>query len=313
MFGTSSGPIVSRADAVLIVGTYVLPEVFPLLGSIFKPGAKVAHVDLNAYEIAKNFPVDLGVVADPARTLTALAATLEAAMTRAQKDAAAARVRALTAQKAQETAQALEADAKSAGEVPMRPALFMKELAARLKGEAIIFDEALTCSPELNRYLPASRPGSFFQTRGGSLGVGIPGAIGLKLAHPGKTVVGFTGDGGSMYTIQALWTAAHHRVGAKFVICNNHSYKLLKLNIQQYWRERGIPDHEFPASFTLNEPDIDFVALARSLGVPGVRVERPAEIGPALDQALATEGPFLIDLVVTDEVPGHKSGCKCGQ
>jgi benzoylformate decarboxylase len=313
MFGSASHPVVSRADAVLIVGTYVLPEVFPRLDAIFQPGAKVAHVDLNAYEIGKNYPVDLGIVADPARTLAGLAAALLAAMTVAQQEAAAARVRTLRAQKEQETARALEEDARHAAEVPMRPALFMKELAARLKGEAIIFDEALTCSPELNRYLPASRPGSFFQTRGGSLGVGIPGAIGLKLAHPGKTVFGFTGDGGSMYTIQALWTAAHHRVGAKFVICNNHSYKLLKLNIQQYWRERGIPDHEFPASFTLGEPAIDFVALARSLGVPGVRVERPAEIGPALDQALATEGPFLIDLVVTDEVPGHKSGCKCGQ
>src|SRR5205085_5821846 len=91
-----------------------------------------------------------------------------------------------------------------------------------------------------------------------SLGVGIPGAIGLKLAHPDRTVVGFTGDGGSMYTIQALWTAAHHNIGAKFVICNNHSYKLLKLNIQQYWRERGIPEHDFPHSFDLAQPDIDF-------------------------------------------------------
>jgi len=56
----------------------------------------------------------------------------------------------------------------------------------------------------------------------------------MKLAHPDKTVVGFTGDGGSMYTIQALWTAAHRKVGAKFVICNNQSYLLLKLNILQY-------------------------------------------------------------------------------
>lgn len=313
MFGSSSKPIVSRADAVLIVGTYVLPEVFPLLESIFKPGAKVVHVDLNAYEIGKNFPVDLGAVADPKMTLSALAEVLAGTLTRAQKEAAAGRVRTLTAQKEQETAKAIEGDAKSAGEVPMRPALFMKELAARLKGEAVIFDEALTCSPELNRYLPATRPGSFFQTRGGSLGVGIPGAIGLKLAHPEKTVVGFTGDGGSMYTIQALWTAAHHRVGAKFVICNNHSYKLLKLNIQQYWREREIPDHDFPASFSLDDPALDFVALSRAMGVPAVRVQRPEEIGPALDQALADDGPWLIELIVTDEVPGHKTVCKCGQ
>ena len=96
----------------------------------------------------------------------------------------------------------------------------------------------------------------------------IPGAIGLKLANPDKTVIGFTGDGGSMYTIQALWTAAHHNIDAKFVICNNHSYQILKLNIMQYWRERGIAEHDFPTSFTIGNPDIRFDELARAMGVP---------------------------------------------
>ncbi len=104
----------------------------------------------------------------------------------------------------------------------------MEELAKHVPDDVIIFDEALTTSPDVTRYMPPKLPGHFFQTRGGSLGVGIPGAIGLKLAHPDKTVIGFTGDGGSMYTIQALWTAAHYNIGAKFVICNNQSYRLLK-------------------------------------------------------------------------------------
>jgi thiamine pyrophosphate-dependent acetolactate synthase large subunit-like protein len=177
----------------------------------------------------------------------------------------------------------------------------------------MIFDESLTVSPELARYLPPTVPGHFFQTQGGSLGVGIPGAIGMKLAHPDKTVVGFTGDGGSMYTIQALWTAAHHKVGAKFVICNNQSYLLLKLNILQYWRERGIPEHEFPHSFDLTDPDIRFDELAKGMGVPAVRVEKPDQVGPAIRKALEDDGPFLIDLVIANHVPGAKIGCKCGQ
>jgi benzoylformate decarboxylase len=190
----------------------------------------------------------------------------------------------------------------------------MEELAGQLPDDAVIFDEALTCSPELTRYMPPTKPGSFFQTRGGSLGVGIPGALGLKLAYPDKTIVGFTGDGGSMYTIQALWTAAHHNIGAKFVICNNQSYMLLKLNILQYWKDQiGEPEHELPHSFDLSHPVIDFAALAKSMGVPGVRVERPEEVGPAIRQALTYNGPFLIDLVLTDHVPGSKINCKCGQ
>jgi benzoylformate decarboxylase len=198
-----------------------------------------------------------------------------------------------------------EADKGRRDAVPLHPSRFMEELAAQLPKDAMIFDEALTASPDLVHYLPPATPGHYFQTRGGSLGVGIPGAIGLKLAYPDKTVIGFSGDGGSMYTIQALWTAAHYKIGAKFVICNNHSYELLKLNMQQYWRERQLPEREFPASFDLNDPDIHFDELARAMGVQAVRVERPEQIGPAIRQALADDEPFLIDLVITSVVPNH--------
>ena len=135
----------------------------------------------------------------------------------------------------------------------------------------------------------------------------------MKLAHPEKTVLGFTGDGASMYTIQALWTAAHYNIGAKFVICNNQSYRLLKLNILQYWQERGIAEHEFPESFGLGNPDIRFDTLAQGMGVPAVRVRTPDQVGPAIRKALDHDGPFLIDLVITNDVPESKKGCKCGQ
>ncbi len=312
MFGSHSTPVVQAADGVLVAGTYLLPEVFPTLESIFAGDAKVVHVDLDAYEIAKNHRVDIGLVADPALTLGALAAALRAIMTPEQTAAASTRRAAARTRRQQEDEQARTVDAATWDQVPMRPARFMSELAKRVGSRALIFDEALTTSPDLTRYLPPDEPGSYYQTRGGSLGVGIPGALGAKLAHPDRTVIGFTGDGGSMYTIQALWTAAHHGIGAKFVICNNGSYKLLKLNIQQYWRERGMPEHDFPESFDLMKPEIRFDQLAKSLGVNAVRVEKPEEIGPALDAALADDSPFLIDLVLTDEVAGH-GHVRCGQ
>jgi thiamine pyrophosphate-dependent acetolactate synthase large subunit-like protein len=312
MFGSHSGPIVGAADAILVVGTYLLPEVFPNLDSIFARDASVVHVDLDAYEIGKNFPVDLGLVADPAATLRALLPALRSAMGSGDEAAATNRRAAARARRDDEDRQAKAADSAAWEQTPMRPARFMSELAKRLGPKSVIFDEALTSSPELTRYLSLDQPGGYYQTRGGSLGVGIPGAIGAKLAHPDATVIGFTGDGGSMYTIQALWTAAHHGIGAKFVICNNGSYKLLKLNIQQYWRERGMPEHDFPASFDLLQPEIRFDLMAQSMGVGSVRVERPDQIGPALDAALADDKPFLIDLVLTDEVAGH-GHVRCGQ
>jgi benzoylformate decarboxylase len=303
MFGDHSQGIVTRADAVLIVGTYVFPEVFPALQGMFAPGAPVIHIDLDAHEIAKNFPVDVGLVADPQPTLAAVADALDGRLTSDQREAAAARVESLRVQGEQERADQMARDESFTGTLPLHASLFAAELARRLPEGSIMFDEALTTSPDLTRYLRPTIPGTYFLTRGGSLGVGIPGAIGIKVAHPDRTVVGFTGDGGSMYTIQALWTAARHGIGAKFVVCNNQSYELLKLNITEYWKERGMPQHDFPASFDLSDPPIRFDELARALGVAAVRVEKPEDIGPAIEQMLADDKPFLVDLVIASQVP----------
>lgn len=313
MFGDDSRRITLQADVILIVGTYVFPEVFPALSGVFAPGAKVIHIDLNTYEIAKNFPVELGLLGDPKTTLAELSTALETTMTPEQKEAAAARVARIAEAKKQKLDALLEADKAVRDSVPLHMTRFAEELAAHLSQDAIIFDEAITNSPEVCRYIPATTLGQYFQTRGGSLGVGIPGAIGIKLAHPDKTVIAFAGDGGSMYTIQALWTAVHHNIDAKFVICNNQSYQILKLNLLQYWREREIPEHDYPSSFSLCDPDIHFDELARAMGVQAIRVEKPDQVGPAIEKALDHDGPFLIDLVLTNEVLGTKIGVKCGQ
>lgn len=304
MFGKTSANITHKHDVVLVVGTYVFPEVFPYLSDAFAPGTKIVHIDLNAYEIAKNFPVDLGMVADPKASLAALAEVIAGGQSDEQRATAATRLEAARSAAASAREAALTKDRARRDEVPLRASRFMEELSLHLPQDVMVFDEALTVSPDVTRYLPPTMPGHFFQTRGGSLGVGIPGALGLKLAHPEKTVVGFTGDGGSMYTIQALWTAAHFKIGAKFVICNNQSYMLLKLNILQYWQEQvGLPVHTFPHSFDLGDPVIDFAKLAESMGVPAVRVNHPDQVEAAVKQMVETDGPFLIDLVISSDVP----------
>lgn len=302
MFGTDSSPVTSLADVVVICGTYVFPEVFPALDGVFAAGARVIHIDLDLYEIAKNFPVELGLLGDPKLSLAALNAQLDRVMTPAQQEAARNRAEQIMAAEAQRRERQRQADRAVREAVPLHLSRFAEELAARLPPDTIIFDEAITHSPELCRYLVPASPGHYFQTRGGSLGVGIPGALGIKLAHPDKTVIGFTGDGGSLYTIQALWTAAHHRIAAKFVICNNRGYRILKLNLLQYWRAQGLPERAYPDSFDIGEPDIHYADLAGALGVAGERVETPAQIAPAIERALAHSGPYLIDLVLDNSV-----------
>ena len=313
MFGEHSLPILKKGDANLVVGTYIVPEVFPELGDVFADGAKVVHIDLNAYEIAKNHPVDLGMVADPKLTLALLADALERLLPQAKKDAATARVEQARAEKTAKHRADLEADQAVRDSQPVTMTRFMAELTAQLKGDVVVFDEALTNSPAVSRYLSPSKTGDYFMTRGGSLGVGFPGGLGVSLANPDKTTLAFSGDGGSMFTIQALWTAARHHIGVKFIVCNNGSYRLLQLNIDQYWREQGIEKHDYPLSFDLSQPPLKFAELARAMGVPSVRVEKPWEIGPAIAQALATPGPFLIDLVLEGDTHPERVGNTCGQ
>lgn len=279
MFGKDSARVVADADAVLVVGTYVFPEVFPHLRSPFADNTRIVHIDLDAYEIAKNFPVDVGLVADPALTLAALGRALGQGPRIVPPSPPAARpLPALDDEPLMET--------------------FARVLAERSPAGLAVFDEALTSGGPLATHLPPRQPGRFFQTRGGSLGVGIPGALGLKLARPELPVIGFTGDGGSMYTFQALWTAAREGIDAKFVICNNGRYRLLDLNIGEYWAEQGIAPHSVPDAFDLSRPAIDFTALSESLGVPARRVEKRDQVEDAITQMWAHDGPFLVDLVV---------------
>jgi benzoylformate decarboxylase len=313
MFGEQSLPILRSGDVNLIVGTYMVPEVFPELGDIFAPAAKVIHFDLNAYEIAKNHRVDLGVVCDPKSSLAALAEAIAARRSQARAAQVRKQTAELAAQKRSESDAEIVADTANSNRSLLRMADFARVLAAQAPDDLLVFDEALTASPELTRYLKPKYAGSYFSTRGGSLGVGIPGAIGAKLAYPERTVIGFTGDGGSMYTIQALWTAARHNIGAKFVICNNGSYRLLQLNIQQYWQELGDEIHTPPTCFDLSEPPIRFVDLAHSLSVDAVRVEKGEEISSAIEQMLTGDRPFLIDLVLTGDHNPRLIGVKCGQ
>jgi benzoylformate decarboxylase len=300
MFGFDSAAHIRTADAVLICGTYVFPEVFPNLKDTdeFQPTARIIHIDLDAYEIAKNYRVDIGVVADPKESLGRLATALNATMTPKERSAANARTEAIGKRKQDALQAAKDKDTAHQNDEPPPMGIFARELAKHLPAGAMVFDEALTSSPDLTRYIVAEAPGTYFQTRGGSLGLGIPGAIGMKLAHPDRTVFGFTGDGGSLYTIQSLWTAAHHSVGAKFVVCNNNSYRLLKWNLDEYRKERNDPRTGYPESFDIHNPKIEFTSVAKAFGVAAERVETAAQIPGALARALADDKPYLIDLAV---------------
>jgi benzoylformate decarboxylase len=315
MFGSHSLPIVQSGDVNLVVGTYMLPEVFPELGGIYGENARTIHVDMDTDSIAKNHPVDLGLLGDPRLTLEALALRLKSILQQNQRDAVRVRIERSAAARASETAVARVSATPGYGTTPgsLHFGHLMREMVKHLPADALVFDEALTNSPALTAYLQPSEPGHFFQTRGGSLGTALAGGLGLQAAAPHKTVLAVSGDGGGMYVLQSLWSAVRHDLPVKFVICNNRSYRLLQANITQFWAERDIAGRAFPLSFDLSKPALNFAHLAEGFGMESARVETLDQVAPAIARALAHQGPFLLDVMLDGDVHPELIGVKCGQ
>jgi benzoylformate decarboxylase len=136
--------------------------------------------------------------------------------------------------------------------------------------------------------------------RGGGIGPGLPGSIGAQLACPERKVVGVCSDGAAMYSITALWTAAHHRIPVTYVMLNNASYRILKLNMLEYLGSAAA-DRRFVA-MDLTDPELRFDRMAEAMGVRAWRVEQPADLSAALHKALDTDGPSLVDVVIEGSI-----------
>jgi len=157
-----------------------------------------------------------------------------------------------------------------------------------------VVEEAISSAPGLRQLLRSDDPQSFFGLRGGGIGWGLPAAIGVKLALPKRPVVALIGDGSAMYTCQALWTAAHDRVGVVFVILNNRSYRILKQRVNAMKGFAAQTDRY--VGMDLTDPAIDYVGLARSLGLEAGRATTLADAVDLLRKFLAVGGPGLIEV-----------------
>jgi benzoylformate decarboxylase len=179
-----------------------------------------------------------------------------------------------------------------AGE-PISTAFLMQTL-ARLRGPgSVVVEEAPSARPIMQRHLPFFEPGSFYTMCSGGLGHSMPAAVGVALAQPGKKVIALIGDGSAMYAIQALWSAAQLKLPITFVIVNNRRYAALHHFAPVFGFAPGahLPGTELP--------DLDFVALARGHGLLNAeRVSDGARLAPALERALASPGPTLVDVWV---------------
>jgi len=259
------------------------------------PELPVIHISERDWELGKNYSIEHAVRSDVKETLRALLPLLRAARTEQYIAQAASRIKSLASHNWTATCAAMRKEvAGRACAQPIDQRYLVMQLVDALPKDVIVVDETLTASPAIAAMLPSVDPQSFYSLASGGLGFGMPGAVGVSLGQPGRPIVATIGDGSSMYGIQALWTAAHLKLPITYVIINNRSYRIIK---ERLLAMRGTDQF---VAMDMNDPAIDFVAVAQGLGMQAQRITDPANLAVALKAAIASGVPNLVEVIVAD-------------
>jgi thiamine pyrophosphate-dependent acetolactate synthase large subunit-like protein len=288
-------------DLLLVVGAPVFQLIFPVPEQNPLPrDAKLIQIDSGTHEIGKNLPPTVGILADPKAALAELTELLRSGQTPAQAERSAQRA-AEIGERTRSAKRAYWARAQESWEnVPITAPRLMHEIRHSLPENGLVFAEAITNSAHLEMAMQPNEPARLVKGRGGGIGPGLPGTLGAALARPDRKVVGVCSDGAAMYSITSLWTAAHHRIPVTYVMLNNASYRILKLNMVEYLGAAA-RDRKFVA-MDLTDPDLRFDRIAEAMGVPAWRVERPDQLASTLREAIDHDGPSLVDVVMESPV-----------
>ena len=292
--------VLQHVDLVLAVGADPFAELFYWGDVILPPNAKLVHIDPSPSRIGRSEPTDIGIVGHCKLALTDLAEALKDRMTSADLPELDHRKQRVTAEARHNRESFEEAQAEKWDHSPMTPARMMSEVSSAIPHNAIVVDDSISNRGIMRHYFQATRRGDLRAVRGQSIGGGIGATMGTQCANPDRPVFGIIGDGSAMMTVQGLWTAANDNIPCIFIICNNGSYRVLKVNFSIYQKEvLELPEtsggrllySDFGTPFNM-------AAIANSMGVHGERITDPSEIKPAVDHAVASGKPALLDIVI---------------
>jgi pyruvate dehydrogenase (quinone)/pyruvate oxidase len=273
---------IEACDTLLMVGTS-----FPYIEFMPKPGqARGVQIDLDPTRIGLRYPVEVGLAGDSARTLQALIPMLQRHDDRRFLE---------SARRGMKEWWALMEERGTRPDVPMKPEVVAWELGKRLRDDAIVCCDSGTIATWWARYIPAKR-GQMHSLSGtlASMANGLPYAMAAQIAHPGRQVVLFVGDGGFSMLMAEFANCVRYKLPIKVVIVKNNSLGMIK------WEQMvflGNPEYGCELQ------PIDFAAFAWACGAPGFTIEDPKECGALLDQALALDGPVIVEAVVDPFTP----------
>jgi acetolactate synthase-1/2/3 large subunit len=176
----------------------------------------------------------------------------------------------------------------------LTPQTLAAAIGAALPEHAIVVDEGITAGLSVAEATAGAPPHDWLTLTGGAIGFGLPAATGAAVAAPDRPVLCLEADGSAMYTLQALWTQAREGLNVTTVVLANRSYAILNMELHRVGAEAGGPLAR--RLLDLSDPELDFVALSRGMGVPARRVESAEELNAALEASLAEPGPALIEV-----------------
>ena len=259
----------------------------------------VVQIGQRDWEMGKNYPTEMALRAHLGETLAALLPKLEAMRSGERAAQAERALQGVQGANWSTGRDRLKAEASEVAAVsPIDPRFLMRCIVERLPENATVVDEGLVTSRPLLGMLPFRDRHDLYGLASGGIGFALPGAIGIALALPERRVVAIVGDGSAMYSIQALWTAAHLKLPMTYIIANNRGYRILKERLVAFHGNQRF------IGMDLREPAIDFVGLATSMGVTARHVAEPDDLAGALDAGFAEQGPVLLDVAVADGFGG---------
>jgi pyruvate dehydrogenase (quinone) len=266
-----------ECDTLLMVGSS-----FPYMEFLPKPGSvRAVQIDVNPVRIGLRYPVEVGLVADSAKSLSALLPLLK------RKDD---RSFLTKAQKGMGKWNALMHERATRRDKPMKPQVIAHELGKRLRDDAIVSCDSGTITTWWSRHIPVKR-GQMHSVSGtlASMACGLPYAIGAQIAYPDRQCVAFVGDGGFSMLMAEFATCVKYKLPVKIVVVKNNALGQIR------WEQMiflGAPE------YGVDLQPIDFAQFARACGAKGFTIEDPEDCGRIVEQALTESGPVLIEAVV---------------
>jgi benzoylformate decarboxylase len=285
--------VLSQYDLMIVLGADPLrmsvhSEIDPL-----PDGLAIVQIGLTEWDLAKNYGAEIALKADVKETLKALLPALKSAgggalEARAKQGLVELAAKNWTAKRKALVQQIVKAKDKA----PIDPDYLALQIVESMPDNAILVDEGLTSARQILSLRPHRDRYGYHALASGGIGWGLPASVGVSLANPQRTVVCYSGDGSAMYSIQALWTAAHHKLPLSVVIINNGGYRIIKQRLLSFHGDDNYVGMDFV------DPAVDFAGIGRALGLEAIRITDPAELKPRLASAFVRPGTKLIEVVV---------------